>query len=185
VLPPAAPPGRSTGTGTPSDGAPAEDTTGGSPARATSAPDATTGSGATQGALLLPEVGPSTPGEDPAQEFVTRLRSAAAEFAAAAGAESAVVREAVPPARHRRSRCRVVLRTADGEETDLVFLGSAARPAGAPATTSDLAGGIRAWLAAGQPRGGAWVVEDEDAPGATAVDVATWTSQCSTGTPAS
>ena len=46
----------------------------------------------------LPRLLPSRPPEsDAAQQFVARLRSAAADFAAAAGAESAVVREAVPP----------------------------------------------------------------------------------------
>ena len=49
-----------------------------------------------------------------------------AGFATAAGAQSAVVREAVPPARHRRSRCRVVLQWDDGEESDVTFLGPAA-----------------------------------------------------------
>ena len=77
---------------------------------------------------------PQPPGDpsglesDAAQRFVARLRSAAADFAAAAGAGSAVVREAVPPARHRRSRCRVVLRYADGTETDVTFLGPAGEP---------------------------------------------------------
>ena len=65
---------------------------------------------ASAGALALSLVGRTPPCDD-AQRFVTGLRSAATEFAAAAGAESAVVREAVPPARHRRSRCRVVLRS--------------------------------------------------------------------------
>ena len=61
--------------------------------------------------------------QDPAQQFVARLRSSAADFAGAAGAESAVVREAVPPARHRRARCRLVLRYVDGTEIDVTFLG--------------------------------------------------------------
>ncbi len=51
---------------------------------------------------------------DAAQDFVTRLRASASSLAAAAGADTAVVREVVPPARHRRSRCRVVPRHADG-----------------------------------------------------------------------
>ena len=77
------------------------------------------------------------PGEsDAAQQFVARLRSAAADFAAAAGAGSAVVREAVPPARHRRARCRVVLRYADGTETDVTFLGPAGEPGSPPGTGS-------------------------------------------------
>jgi hypothetical protein len=59
--------------------------------------------------------------EQGAQAFVTRLRGAAALFAAAAGAQTAVVREAVPPARHRRSRCRIVLRFA-GSPRDPAWL---------------------------------------------------------------
>src|SRR4051794_29755657 len=66
--------------------------------------------------------------DDAAQVFVARVRAAASEFAAAAGAQSAVVREVVPPARHRRSRCRVVLRDVGGAERDLTFLGPADRP---------------------------------------------------------
>ncbi len=65
---------------------------------------------------------------DPEQLFVSQLRSSATHFAAAAGAQSAVVREAVPPARHRRSRCRVVLQWDDGAESDVTFLGPARRP---------------------------------------------------------
>jgi hypothetical protein len=105
------------------------------------------------------------------QAFVARLRSAAARFAADAGAESAVVPEAVPPARHRRSRCRVVLRYADGVETDLTFLG----PTGAPGRQARLGFDrlIARWLAAGQP-GGAWVVSDPDARDGVAVDVTAW-----------
>src|SRR5690348_16396443 len=41
-----------------------------------------------------------TPDDDPGQVFVARLRAAAPRFATAAGALRAVVREAVPPARH-------------------------------------------------------------------------------------
>src|SRR3954463_9793157 len=69
-----------------------------------------------------------------AQAFVARLRGAAGRFAAAAGAQTAVVREAVPPARHRRSRCRVVLRFGDGVEVDVASLG----PAGRPRSAADL-----------------------------------------------
>jgi hypothetical protein len=115
----------------------------------------------------------STPELDAAQRFVARLRGAAAEFAEAAGAASAVVREAVPPARHRRSRCRVVLRSAEGTETDVVFLG----PAGLPADRSSRHGfdrQIRRWLGAGQPRDDAWLTADPDAPGGRAVDLTAW-----------
>jgi hypothetical protein len=110
--------------------------------------------------------------QDAAQQFVARLRSAAADFATAAGAESAVVREAVPPARHRRSRCRVVLRYPDGGESDMTFLG----PVGAAGSHSqlDFDTGIKRWLGAGQGREGAWLVPDPDAPDGVAVDVSAW-----------
>ena len=109
---------------------------------------------------------------DPAQEFVTRLRTAAADFAAAAGAESGVVREAVPPARHRRARCRVVLRYADESEVDLTFLGPAGRPASPSRHGFDRQ--IRRWLQAGQHREEAWLVTDPDAPDGLAVDLSAW-----------
>jgi hypothetical protein len=109
---------------------------------------------------------------DVAQAFVVRLRSAAPDFAKAAGAESAVVREVVPPARHRRSRCRVVLRFADDSETDVTFLG----PAGAPGTASrhGLDRQIRRWLGTGQPREAGWLVADAEASHGMAVDVSAW-----------
>ena len=110
--------------------------------------------------------------DDPAQGFVTRLRAAAADFAAAAGAETAVVREAVPPARHRRSRCRVVLRYPDGAEADLTFLGSVGRPGTAAWEGFDRQ--IERWLGTGQERHAAWLVEDTDAPDGVAVDVPAW-----------
>jgi hypothetical protein len=109
---------------------------------------------------------------DPAQEYVTRLRAAAADFAEAAGAESAVVREAVPPARHRRARCRLVLRYADESEVDVTFLG----PVGRPGTPSrhGFDRQIRRWLADGQHREDAWLVDDEDACDGLAVDLSAW-----------
>jgi hypothetical protein len=109
---------------------------------------------------------------DAAQEFVERLRSAAADFADAAGATSAVVREAVPPARHRRARCRVVLRYTDGTEADVTFLGST----GAPGTPSrhGFDRQIRRWLVAGQLREDAWLVPDPEASDGVAVDVSAW-----------
>lgn len=110
--------------------------------------------------------------DDPAQDFVSRLRAAAVDFAAAAGAQNAVVREAVPPARHRRSRCRVVLRYADGAEADLTFLGSVGRP-GTPAWQG-FDRQIRHWLGTGQQRQSAWLVEDPEAPDGLAVDVPAW-----------
>ena len=110
--------------------------------------------------------------DDPAQGFVSRLRASATDFAAAAGAQTAVVREAVPPARHRRSRCRVVLRYADGAEADLTFLGSVGRP-GTPAWQGFDAQ-IQSWLGTGQQRQSAWLVEDTEAPDGVAVDVPAW-----------
>lgn len=109
---------------------------------------------------------------DAAQAFVARLRSAAADFAAAAGAESAVVREAVPPARHRRSRCRVVLRYADGAESDLTFLGAVGIPGRQARLGFDRQ--IQRWLGAGQLREASWLVADPDAPDGIAVDVSAW-----------
>jgi hypothetical protein len=114
-----------------------------------------------------------------AQGFVNRVRSAAADFAAAAGAENAVVCEAVPPARHRRSRCRLVLQYADGSERDLTFLGAAGTP-----TRSRLSFDrhIQGWLRAGQLREPAWLVADADAVDGEAIDVAAWLA---TGVPTS
>ncbi|WP_324273804.1 hypothetical protein [Blastococcus brunescens] len=118
---------------------------------------------------------PEVPGPrelDLAQQFVARLRAAAADFAEAAGAESAVVREAVPPARHRRARCRLVLRYADEAEVDVTFLGSAGLP-GSP-TRHGFDRQIRRWLKAGQRREDAWLVTDPDAPDGIAVDLSAW-----------
>ena len=119
---------------------------------------------------------PSSAESDAAQRFVARLRSAAADFASSAGAASAVVREAVPPARHRRSRCRVVLRYDDGAETDVTFLG----PAGEPGSPSrhGFDRQIRRWLGDGQRREDAWLVADPDASGGVAVDVPAWVAAC-------
>lgn len=111
------------------------------------------------------------PQADAAQAFVARLRSAAPDFAAAAGAASAVVPEAVPPARHRRSRCRVVLRFADGTEADLTFLG----PAGSPARQRlGFDRQIQRWFGAGQPRDPRWLVPDADASDDEAIDLPAW-----------
>jgi hypothetical protein len=110
--------------------------------------------------------------DDPAQDFVSRLRAAADDFATAAGADTAVVREAVPPARHRRSRCRVVLRYPDGDEADLTFLGAVGRP-GTPAWQGFDAQ-IQRWFVTGQERQAAWLVEDAEASEGVAVDVPAW-----------
>jgi hypothetical protein len=110
--------------------------------------------------------------DDAAQRFVARLRGCAPEFAAAAGAQSAVVPEAVPPARHRRARCRVVLRFADGTESDLTFLGAAGRvpePAGAGFDVQ-----IRGWLVTGRRRDPAWLVRDPSAADGVVVDLTAW-----------
>ena len=112
------------------------------------------------------------PESDAAQQFVARLRAAAADFAAAAGAESAVVPEAVPPARHRRARCRVVLRFADDTEADVTFLGSTGAP-GIP-SRHGFDRQIRRWLGSGKPREDAWLVPDPEAFDGVAVDVSAW-----------
>ena len=115
----------------------------------------------------------TAPEQDAAQRFVAVLRAAAAEFAEAAGAASAVVREAVPPARHRRARCRVVLRFPDRTEIDVTFLGPAGAPSGAP-SRHGFDRQIRRWLGTGQHRADAWLVPDPEAPGGLAVDVTAW-----------
>jgi hypothetical protein len=111
---------------------------------------------------------------DVAQDFVNRLRGAAARFAEAAGARSAVVREVVPPARHRRARCRVVLRGSDGGERDLTFLGPVSRPAVVPDRTFEAQ--IQQWLAAAPVGAGAGWVPDDEAPDGCAVDLVAWTT---------
>jgi len=120
-------------------------------------------------AAFLPEL------SDTAQLFVSRLRASAASFAAAAGAESAIVREAVPPARHRRSRCRVVLQYPTGQESDVTFLGpvtSPVRPREVTMTQFDTS--IQLWLGTGQERSRRWLVPDEEAADGVAVDVTAW-----------
>ena len=126
---------------------------------------------ASASALALSLVAADSPVDD-AQRFVSGLRSAASEFAAAAGAESAVVREAVPPARHRRARCRVVLRSAEGEVTDLTFVGDVGSPSAAAQAAFAL--DTARWLAGGQVRDRAWLVADADAHDGTAVDLSAW-----------
>jgi hypothetical protein len=121
-------------------------------------------------AASRPPVPRSGDDEHGAQAFVARLRGAAVRFAAAAGAQTAVVREAVPPARHRRSRCRVVLRFADGAEVDVAFVG----PAGSTRRAADFGGSIVRWLAGGRPGDPAWLVPDADAADGFAVDLPAW-----------
>jgi hypothetical protein len=113
-----------------------------------------------------------------AQGFVNRVRSAAADFAEAAGAASAVVCEAVPPARHRRSRCRLVLRYADGSERDLTFLGAAGAPTRARLSFDRH---IEGWLRGGQERDPAWLVADADAGEGLAIDVPAWLASAAPG----
>ena len=111
---------------------------------------------------------------DAAQEFVARLRASASSLAVAAGADTAVVREVVPPARHRRSRCRLVLRFAGGGETDLTFLGPVSSAAAVPERAFDLQ--IRAWLSSELGQEGSWLVPDDEAPDGVAVDVTAWSA---------
>jgi hypothetical protein len=85
--------------------------------------------------------------DDPGQLFVAAVRSAASRFAGTAGAATALVAEVVPPARHRRARCRVVLLAVDGTQSDVTFLGAAGSPAGGAPTA--FADGIAGWLADG------------------------------------
>lgn len=108
---------------------------------------------------------------DAAQEFVNRLRSAAPTFAQAAGADTAVVREVVPPARHRRSRCRLVLRFPGEIEVDLTFLGPVSRPGTAD---GDFDAQIQTWLAGDRSNEQAWLVPDDESPDGLAVDVTAW-----------
>jgi hypothetical protein len=105
---------------------------------------------------------------------VSELRAAASRFAAAAGAVTAVVAEAVPPARHRRARCRVVLLTAAGVEREVAFAGAAGRPA--PGGAAAFTDGIAGWLAAaGDVAGGsAPAVPAPRGPAAGVVDVPAW-----------
>jgi hypothetical protein len=106
------------------------------------------------------------------QLFVARMRSRAAALAAAGGAVSAVIAEVVPPARHRRARCRAVLRHPDGSQTDTTFVGPAGLPTLAAREWFD--GAIRRWLAGGGRRDPAWLVADPGAQGGVAVDISAW-----------
>ena len=120
----------------------------------------------------LPSVTRLSDGQpDAAQEFVNRLRAAAPTFAAAAGADTAVVREVVPPARHRRSRCRLVLRFPGEVEVDLTFLGPVSRPG---AGEIDFDGQIQTWLAGDRSNEQVWLVPDDESPDGLAVDVTAW-----------
>ena len=67
----------------------------------------------------------------------------------------------------------MVLRSADGEVTDVTFLGAGRQPVGRRAGTASTAQ-IRRWLAGGQVRDDAWLVADADAPDGTAVDLSAW-----------
>ncbi|MGY1814691.1 hypothetical protein [Blastococcus sp. SYSU D00820] len=111
---------------------------------------------------------------DVEQEFVSRLRAAGPAFAAAAGADTAVVREVVPPARHRRARCRIVLRYPSTEEVDLTFIGPVSRAGATPERAFDLQ--IQGWLASDRSGQDTWLVKDEESPDGLAVDVTAWSA---------
>jgi hypothetical protein len=68
----------------------------------------------------------------------------------------------------------VVLRSAEGAETDLTFLGPVSSAAAAPEHAFDVQ--VRAWLGAELGAGGDWLVPDDDAPGGVAVDVTAWSA---------
>jgi len=109
------------------------------------------------------------------QIFVSKLRASARGFASAAGADQAIVREAVPPARHRRSRCRVVLLYGNGQEADVTFLGPVSNSVGSKdLTMSEFDIAIQQWLGAGQERSRKWLVPDEEAADGVAIDVSAW-----------
>ncbi|RBY85187.1 hypothetical protein [Blastococcus sp. TF02A-26] len=123
-------------------------------------------------AVPLPAVMPQADGQpDAAQEFVNRLRSAAPAFAVAAGADTAVVREVVPPARHRRARCRLVLRFPGEVEVDLTFLGAVSRGS---VLAEDFDALIENWLASDRSNESAWLVSDDESPDGLAIDVTAW-----------
>ena len=109
------------------------------------------------------------------QIFVSKLRASARGFASAAGAAQAIVREAVPPARHRRSRCRVVLLYGNGQEADVTFLGPVSSSLGSKdLTMSEFDIAIQQWLGAGQERSRKWLVPDDEAADGVAIDVTAW-----------
>ena len=108
------------------------------------------------------------------QIFVGKLRASARRFADAAGADSAIVREAVPPARHRRARCRVVFLYAAGREADVTFLGPASALAGKEITMSQFDTAIELWLRAGQERSRRWLTPDEESADGVAIDITAW-----------
>ena len=108
------------------------------------------------------------------QIFVGKLRASARRFASAAGADSAIVREAVPPARHRRARCRVVFLYPAGRETDVTFLGPASALAGKEITMSQFDTAIELWLRNGQERSRRWLTPDEESADGVAIDITAW-----------
>ena len=82
------------------------------------------------------------------------------------------MREVVPPARHRRSRCRLVLRFPGEVEVDLTFLGPVSRTGAAP--EHDVDEQIQSWLASDRSNEQAWLVPDDESPDGLAVDVTAW-----------
>ena len=66
----------------------------------------------------------------------------------------------------------MVLRSADGEVTDLTFVGDVGSPSAAAQAAFAL--DTARWLAGGQVRDDAWLVADADAHDGTAVDLSAW-----------
>src|SRR4051794_32291800 len=95
-------------------------------------------------------VDPAPGQSDAAQQFVARLRAAATAFAGAAGAESAVVREAVPPPPHRRALCPPPRPSPANPEADVPSPARAGNPGPPPRHGFDRQ--IRRWLGAGLAR---------------------------------
>ena len=65
-----------------------------------------------------------------------------------------------------------MLRYAEGDESDLTFLGPASRPGAADGTPFDVA--IHRWLGADPQPDEGWLVPDADAPDGVAIDVSAW-----------
>jgi hypothetical protein len=67
-----------------------------------------------------------------------------------------------------------VLRSPDGQLTDVTFVGAVGSPSVAAQSTFDL--DITRWFAGGQVRDGAWLVPDGDAHDGVVVDLSAWRS---------
>ena len=88
-----------------------------------------------------------------------------------------MVCEAVPPARHRRARCRLVLQYADGANG---ISRSSARQATPTRSRLGFDRQIQRWLRAGQLRDAGWLVVDADAADGVAIDVPAWLAAAAT-----